>query len=143
MLTSCAAAAVEPDLIGKDPAQQSLLATLESLSLAHPLGTDHLGRDMAARLLSGAQLSLSLAFLSVITAGLPGTFLGVAAVWYEGWTDRIIGAFADAVLALPGLLLVLMLAAISWFMVGTLRWYFIDSLGRILPLHETMRKNSS
>lgn len=114
LLTGCVtAAAVGPDLIGKDPAQQSLLATLESPSLAHPLGTDHLGRDMAARLLSGAQLSLSLAFLSVITAGLPGTFLGVAAAWYEGWTDRIIGAFADAVLALPGLLLVLMLAAIS------------------------------
>lgn len=102
-----------PDLIGANPAKQSLLATLERPSLDHPLGTDHLGRDMAARLLSGAQLSLSLAFLSVITAGLPGAILGVLAAWFGGWTDRILGAFADAVLALPGLLLVLMLAAIS------------------------------
>ncbi len=102
-----------PALIGADPAKQSLLATLQSPSIAHPLGTDHLGRDMAARLLSGAQLSLSLAFLSVITAGLPGAILGVLAAWFGGWTDRILGAFADAVLALPGLLLVLMLAAIS------------------------------
>ena len=102
-----------PDLIGKDPAKQSLLHTLEGPSLAHPFGTDNLGRDMAARLLSGAQLSLSLALLSVITAGLPGTILGVIAAWFGGWTDRLLGAFADAVLALPGLLLVLMLAAIS------------------------------
>ncbi|OIQ44774.1 MAG: ABC transporter permease [Roseobacter sp. MedPE-SW] len=107
-----------PGLIGVDPAKQSLLATLSPPSLAHPLGTDHLGRDMAARLLSGAQLSLSLALLSVLTAGLPGTILGVTSAWFGGWTDRILGAFADAVLAMPGLLLVLMLAAIapgSWW----------------------------
>lgn len=102
-----------PALIGGDPAKQSLLHTLEGPSASHLLGTDQLGRDMAARLLSGAQLSLSLALLSVITAGLPGTILGVAAAWFGGWTDRLLGAFADAVLALPGLLLVLMLAAIS------------------------------
>jgi len=102
-----------PELFGKDPAKQSLLSTLERPSMAHPLGTDHLGRDMFARLLSGAQLSLSLALLSVITAGLPGTILGITAAWFGGWTDRIVGAFADAILALPGLLLVLMLAAIS------------------------------
>ncbi|RPE71251.1 peptide/nickel transport system permease protein [Pacificibacter maritimus] len=102
-----------PSLIGQDPAKQSLLSTFESPSRSHLLGTDNLGRDMAARLLSGAQLSLSLALLSVITAGLPGTLLGVIAAWRGGWTDRLIGAFSDAVLALPGLLLVLMLAAIS------------------------------
>jgi peptide/nickel transport system permease protein len=107
-----------PALIAGDPAKQSLLHTLEAPSAKHPLGTDHLGRDMASRLLSGAQLSLSLALLSVITAGIPGTLLGVAAAWLGGWADRILGAFADAVLALPGLLLVLMLAAIapgSWW----------------------------
>ncbi len=114
LLLGLAIAAVGgPDLIGQDPAKQSLLSTLERPSRAHPLGTDHLGRDMAARLLSGAQLSLSLAFLSVITAGLPGTIIGITAAWFGGWIDRILGAFADAVLALPGLLLVLMLAAMS------------------------------
>lgn len=119
MLAVLAIAAIGgPDLIGQDPAKQSLLATLETPSAKHPLGTDHLGRDMAARLLSGAQLSLSLAFLSVITAGLPGAIIGLTAAWFGGWTDRILGAFADAVLALPGLLLVLMLASIapgSWW----------------------------
>jgi peptide/nickel transport system permease protein len=102
-----------PALIGMDPAKQSLMDTLQPPSATHWLGTDHLGRDMLARLLSGAQLSLSLAALSVITAAIPGTALGIAAAWRGGWTDRILTLFADAVLALPGLLLVLMLAAIS------------------------------
>lgn len=74
-----------PGLIGKDPSDQSLLNALQGPSPTHPLGTDNLGRDMAARLLSGAQLSLSLAFLSVLTAGLPGTILGVVAAWFGGW----------------------------------------------------------
>lgn len=107
-----------PALVGLDPSRQSLLEARQAPSAAHILGTDHLGRDMAARLLSGAQLSLSLALLSVLTAGIPGTILGVVAAWFGGWTDRILTSFADAVLALPGLLLVLMLAAIapgSWW----------------------------
>lgn len=111
LLALCAL--IGPDLVGQDPAKQSLLETLQPPSSEHLLGTDHLGRDMAARLLSGAQLSLSLALLSVLTAGLPGVFLGVAAAWFGGWTDRMLTSFADAVLALPGLLLVLMLVAIS------------------------------
>ncbi len=109
---------IGPDLVGQDPAKQSLLSPQERPSAEHLLGTDHLGRDMAARLLSGAQLSLSLALLSVLTAGIPGTAIGVLSAWYGGWVDRGLGAFADAVLALPGLLLVLMLAAIapgSWW----------------------------
>lgn len=107
-----------PDLIGGDPARQSLHDTLAGPTARHPLGTDHLGRDMAARLLAGAQLSVSLALLSVVTAALPGTALGLLAAWAGGWVDRGLGALADAVLALPGLLLVLMLAAIapgSWW----------------------------
>ncbi len=106
-------AVLGPDLIGIDPAHQSLMHTLQGPSAQHWLGTDHLGRDMLARLLSGAQLSLSLAALSVLTAAVPGTFLGILASWHGGWTERLLTLFADAVLALPGLLLVLMLAAIS------------------------------
>ena len=112
------AAVIGPEPLGIDPARQSLRDTLQGPSTVHLLGTDHLGRDMAARLLSGAQLSLSLALLSVLTAALPGTLMGLIAAWMGGWTDRSLGALADAVLALPGLLLVLMLAAIapgSWW----------------------------
>ena len=114
LLTGLALCAVMgPDLIGIDPARQSLMQTLQGPSAEHWLGTDHLGRDMLARLLSGAQLSLSLAALSVFTAAVPGTLLGILASWHGGWTEHMLTLFADAVLALPGLLLVLMLAAIS------------------------------
>ncbi|MGQ7843788.1 ABC transporter permease [Granulosicoccus sp. 3-233] len=112
------AAVIGPDLVGHDPATQSLLDARQGPSAQHLLGTDHLGRDMAARLLSGARLSMGLALLSIISAGIPGTLLGVLAARSGGWTDRLLSAFADAVLALPGLLLVLMLAAIapgSWW----------------------------
>jgi len=112
------AAVLGPTPLGLDPAAQDLMNGLQRPGAGHLLGTDHLGRDMLARLIAGAQLSLSLAVLSVITAALPGTAVGLAAAWCGGWVDRLLGAFADAVLALPGLLLVLMLAAIapgSWW----------------------------
>ena len=112
------AVAIGPTLVGHDPASQSLLNARQGPSVEHLLGTDHLGRDMAARLLSGGRLSMGLALLSIFTAAIPGTLLGVLAARAGGWTDRLLTAFADAVLALPGLLLVLMLAAIapgSWW----------------------------
>lgn len=112
------AALLGPEPFEFDPAGQSLRDSLQGPSEQHLLGTDHLGRDMAARLLSGARLSLSLAMLSVITAALPGVAFGLLAIFGGPWADRLLGIFADAILALPGLLLVLMLAAIapgSWW----------------------------
>ena len=102
-----------PALVGIDPASQTLSRFLEAPSLAHPLGLDHLGRSMLARLAHGAQLSLSMALVSVASAALPGTVLGLLAAWRGGWLDRGLSALADAVLALPGLLLVLLLAAFA------------------------------
>lgn len=108
-----------PDLVGHDPARQNLRAILVPPGTGtHILGTDHLGRDLAARILGGAQLTLGLATLAVGTAAAFGVSLGVVAGWRGGWTDRGLGAFADGVLALPGLLLVMLLAAIrpdSWW----------------------------
>ena len=107
-----------PTLTGTDPARQSLLETLAPPGEGHSLGTDHLGRDMAARLLAGGQLTLGLALLSVLTAALPGVLLGIVAGWAGGWADRLLASLGDTVLALPGLLLVLILASIapgSWW----------------------------
>lgn len=102
-----------PWLVGIDPARQQLERFLETPSLAHPLGFDQLGRDMLARLAHGARLSLSLAGVSVLSAAIPGTVLGLLAAWYGGWPERVLAAFADAVLALPGLLLILLLSAFT------------------------------
>jgi len=102
-----------PWVASRAPSEQNLYGILQAPSLHEPLGTDHLGRSMLARLASASRLSLGLAVLSVITAAIPGTLLGLMAAWRGGWTARIIGAGADAVLALPGLLLVLLLSAFA------------------------------
>ncbi|ALM54632.1 ABC transporter permease [Halomonas huangheensis] len=102
-----------PLLFNVDSSRQDLMNTLAAPGIQHPLGTDHLGRSMLARVASAIRLSLGLALLSVATAALPGLLAGVVAGWRGGWTDRLLSTAADCVLALPGLLLVLMLAAIA------------------------------
>lgn len=102
-----------PWLNDADPARQQLARFLEAPSLTHPLGYDQLGRDMLARLVHGTRLSLSLAVVSVLSAAIPGVLIGLLAAWCGGWVERVLAAFADAVLALPGLLLVLLLAAFA------------------------------
>ncbi len=102
-----------PWLASRAPFEQNLYGILQSPGLNEPLGTDHLGRSMLARLASATRLSLGLALLSVASAALPGTLLGLLAAWRGGWTARVIGTVADAVLALPGLLLVLLLSAFA------------------------------
>jgi peptide/nickel transport system permease protein len=114
LLSAIAAfALLGPWLIGIDPARQELARFLELPSWAQPLGMDQLGRSMLARLAHATRLSLSMAVLSVLTAAIPGTLIGIAAAWRGGWSERLLTALADAVLALPGLLLVLLLAAFA------------------------------
>lgn len=103
---------VTPFVFDGSPTRQSLRNVLGAPTVLEPLGYDHLGRSMLARMSAALRLSLGLAFLSVITAAVPGIALGIVAAWKGGWTDRLISLVADAFLALPGLLLVLMFIAI-------------------------------
>ncbi|KHJ68423.1 ABC transporter permease [Pantoea rodasii] len=96
-----------------DPLQQELLNMLQPPSYANLLGFDHLGRDMLPRLSAALRLSLGLAALCVISALITGVLAGVLSALYGGMLDRVIGMLADMCLALPGLLLVLLLAAIA------------------------------
>lgn len=101
-----------PLLWGVDIARQDYNAILSGPGAAHPLGTDHLGRDMLARLAAAVRLSLGLALVSVLTAAVPGILLGILAAWKGGATDKCLGLLAELFLALPGLLLVLLIVAI-------------------------------
>jgi peptide/nickel transport system permease protein len=96
-----------------DPTRQSLRNVLAAPSWSEPLGYDHLGRSMLARLSAALRLSLGLAFLSILTAAIPGVLLGMLAAWKGGIVDRALSVVGDVFLALPGLLLVLMLTAIA------------------------------
>jgi peptide/nickel transport system permease protein len=81
-------------------------------STAHLLGTDHLGRDVLARLIFGARVSMMVGFTAVIVAGVLGTTLGILSGFLGGWVDQVIMRVTDTWLALPALTFAIFLAAI-------------------------------
>jgi peptide/nickel transport system permease protein len=82
-------------------------------SVAHLLGTDHLGRDVLARLIFGARVSMVVGFTAVIVAGAIGTLLGILSGYLGGWVDQVIMRLTDTWLALPALTFAIFLAAIG------------------------------
>lgn len=76
----------------------------------HWLGTDHLGRDVLSRLISGARSSLIVALVGVALAGSIGTAVGLAAGYARGWLDETLMRIVDMQLAIPPILLAVLLA---------------------------------
>jgi len=113
LLAVAAFALAGPTLIGIDPAAQTLADSLQAPGAANWLGTDLFGRSVLARLAAAAQLSLGLALLAALTAAVPGVLLGVLATWRGGFVERAAVMLADAVLSVPGLLLVLLFSALA------------------------------
>lgn len=81
-------------------------------SAAHWFGTDHLGRDLFARVLYGGRVSLAIAILVVGLAISIGAPLGAIAGYCGGWIDEIIMRITDVFLAFPPLLLAILLSAV-------------------------------
>lgn len=111
VLVIVAAAVLAPHLTPHDMARMSPAERLQAPSLAHPFGTDPMGRDLFSRVLFGARLSLSVAVLAVTIAGVPGILLGIAAGMYPGWLENVISRVMDAWIAVPSLLLAIAMAA--------------------------------
>lgn len=100
-----AAALGAPWLAPHDPLAVDLSNTLAPASAAHPLGTDHLGRDTLSRLLYGARVSLGISLVSIASAALVGVVLGLLAAWHRGLVDAAFVRVMDVLLAFPDLLL--------------------------------------
>jgi peptide/nickel transport system permease protein len=96
-------------------------------SMAHPLGTDHVGRDVLSRLIFGARVSMIVGITAVLVAGTIGTLLGILSGYLGGWVDQVIMRIADAWLALPALTFAIFLAAI----VGPSEFNIIAILGGV------------
>ena len=79
---------------------------------AHLLGTDHLGRDILARLAYGARFSLLIGFAAVGLGLAIGVPLGAVSGFYGGWLDLVIQRVIDVLLSFPGFLLALSLVAV-------------------------------
>jgi peptide/nickel transport system permease protein len=100
-------------VLGIDPNIVDLLDRLSGPSLAHPLGTDELGRDVLLRLLAGGRVSLVIGIAAALAAAMLGTLIGLAAGYLGGWTDRVLMRGTDAMIALPLLPLLIVLAALD------------------------------
>lgn len=111
------AALLAPWVAPQSPEAQNLLGRLrppgtEVRGITYLLGTDELGRDLLSRLIYGAQVSLTVAALSVLVSGTIGTALGMIAAWSGGWTSTIIMRLVDIVLSVPAILLAIITVAI-------------------------------
>jgi peptide/nickel transport system permease protein len=105
--------AVSGPLVWPHHAVQDLSRFLEAPGPAEPLGRDHLGRSVIARLAHATQLSLLMAVLCVGGALLLGTLAGIAAAWRGGWVDSVLHGLSEVFIALPALLVVLVFSAIA------------------------------
>ena len=107
-----ALAAIAAPWIAGDPLKIDLTHYLQKPSAAHWLGTDVQGRDIWARLVFGARVSLTVGLISQGIALLLGVTLGLLAGYYGRWVDELVMRLADVTLAFPTLLhLIAMVAA--------------------------------
>lgn len=104
--------ALGPLTVHQDPLAIDLGLALAGPSAAHPLGCDALGRDMLARLVYGARLSLAVSASVVALSLAVGSLVGGAAALFGGRVDSLVMRAVDIVLAFPGFLLAIALAAI-------------------------------
>jgi peptide/nickel transport system permease protein len=105
------AAPLAAALAGQDPTAVDLGRRYLPPGLAHPLGTDELGRDVALRLAFGARVSLTVGIAAALAASLAGTTIGLVAGYAGGRTDAFLMRATDAVLSLPVLPVLIVLAA--------------------------------
>lgn len=94
-----------------DPAKQDYTAFTQGPSMSHPLGTDDLGRDVLARVIYGARISLQVGIIAVGIAVALGVTLGLLSGYVGGIIDDLIMRFVDAVQAFPTLVLALAITA--------------------------------
>ena len=95
------AALIGPYVVPYDPLASDTAVALKGPSAAHWFGTDQLGRDVFSRVVVATRLDFFIAVASVALVFLMGGLAGVAAGFFGGWTDRIVGSIVDTIMAFP------------------------------------------
>jgi peptide/nickel transport system permease protein len=139
-----------------DPSLQTPIGKWGGISADHPLGIEPVnGRDIFARIVYGARISLLIAFLATMVSVVIGTVLGVVSGYFGGWIDTLISRIMDIFLAFPLLLFALALVgalpdkllgiqgdalrvALVIFIIGFFSWPYIGRIirGQTLSLRE-------
>jgi peptide/nickel transport system permease protein len=134
-----------PLIARQDPYHQDYSALKAAPSAEHLLGTDALGRDVLARLVYAARVSLSVGLIAVIIYTVIGTTLGSIAGYYGGWVDTTIMRLTDIVMCFPLLIIIITVVALVgpgltniMIVIGLLAWPGICRLvrGQFLSLRE-------
>jgi peptide/nickel transport system permease protein len=112
LVTIAASTLLAPWLTPYDPLAMDYENQLLGPSLSHPFGTDLFGRDVLARVLYGARISLSVGVMAALLAALPGLLLGLLSGYYGGLFDQLVMRLTDVALAFPSLILSLGIVAI-------------------------------
>lgn len=130
-------AVLAPFIAPYNPDAINVKHVLEPPSLAHPFGTDDLGRDILSRVIYGSRISLAVGFVAVGIATLIGIIFGALSGYYGGWIDTIVMRFVDIMLAIPTFFLILaviaMLEPSIWnimIVIGVTSWMGVSRLVR-------------
>jgi len=120
-----------------DQYQIDLDQILRAPSLAHPMGTDDLGRDELARTLSGGRISTSLGLMASVISVLIGGLVGSVAGYYGGTMDNLLMRLTDLVMSFPQLFLMILFSALFGktllsiaVVIGALSWMGVARLVR-------------
>jgi peptide/nickel transport system permease protein len=146
MLLLAAAAIVGPAFLPDPLAQPDILGGSLPPGLGHPFGTDQLSRDVLARVVAGARISLSVALLAVALSATIGAAVGLIAGYWGGMVDAALMRFVDGALAIPRLFILLLTLAV-WeripvaalvLLIGASGWFGTSRLvrGEVLRLRE-------
>lgn len=104
-------AAFAPWLAPYSPVEGDLANRLQPPSVAHPMGTDELGRDILSRVIHGTRLTLMIVLLVAVISAPLGLLIGTVAGYFGGWVDRVLMGLTDIFLSLPRLVLALAFVA--------------------------------
>ena len=112
LLLLVAASLSAPLLSSQDPNAIDPSLTMKPPSPAHPMGTDHIGRDVFTRFLYGGRLSLWVGVLAITIGATIGIITGLLAGYYGGWLDAGSSWLTDVLLSFPDILLALAIIAV-------------------------------